>query len=191
MTQYEEKAGVTIDIEAMKQRLMEDIRKHKGRYILQGVVFVICGILAAALPFATALGIGIVIGAVLLVSGIFQLVMGIKSGIHWWSALSALLSIIVGGIMVFDPFAGVLALATVIAVFLTIEGVFEIMLAFRFRPASGWLWMLLAGIVTLLLAIIIWMGFPGLGVLYIGWMVAINLMLYGFSLLMLVWGAKD
>jgi uncharacterized membrane protein HdeD (DUF308 family) len=178
---------LAVDLEALKRQITENIREHKGWYIFQGILFVICGVLAAVLPGATALGMGILIGALLLVSGAIQLFMTFKSKIHWWSVLSALLSLIAGGIMIFEPFAGLIALVTVVAIFLTIEGVFEIMLALKFRPVSNWWWMLLAGIVTLILAALLWVGFPELGILYLGWMIAINLLLYGISLLMLVW----
>jgi uncharacterized membrane protein HdeD (DUF308 family) len=39
----------------------------------------------------------------------------------------------------------------------------------------------------MLLAIILWIGFPTFDVLYLGWVVAINFILYGLSLMMLVW----
>ncbi len=180
---------VSVDLEALRRQITENIKEHRGWYIFQGVLFVVCGILAAILPGATALGMGILIGALLLVSGAIQLFMTFKSKIHWWSILSALLSLIAGGIMVFEPFAGLIALVTIVAIFLTVEGVFEILLAFKFRPVSNWWWMLLAGIVTLILAILLWVGFPELGILYLGWIIAINLLLYGISLLMLVWKA--
>lgn len=180
---------LSIDLEALNKQIKENISRHKGWYIFQGVLFIICGLLAALLPGATALGMGVLVGTLLLVSGAFQLIITLKSKIHWWSVLSALLSLIAGSIMLFDPFAGLVALVTVIAVFLTIEGIFEILLAFQFRPVRNWWWMLVAGIVTLFLAALLWAGFPALGILYLGWMVAVNLLLYGFSLLMLMWNA--
>lgn len=180
-------ATLAVDFEALNRRITDNIRRHRGLYIFQGVLFILCGILAAVLPGATALGMGILIGALLLVSGAAQLFMTLKSEIHWWSVLSALLSLIAGGIMIFDPFAGLIALVTLVAVFLTLEGVFEILLAFQFRPVRNWWWMLLAGIVTLILAALLWIGFPALGILYLGWMVALNLLLYGVAILMLAW----
>ncbi len=182
-------AALAIDFEALNRRIAENISRHRGWYVFQGILFVLCGILAAVLPGATALGMGILIGALLLVSGAAQLFMTLKSKIHWWSVLSSLLSLIAGGIMIFDPFTGLIALVTLVAVFLTLEGVFEILLAFQFRPVRNWRWMLLAGIVTLILAALLWIGFPELGILYLGWIIAINLLLYGFALLMLAWKA--
>jgi len=84
-------------------------------------------------------------------------------------------------------FAVLWAIVTLIVLFLAIEGVFELLLALQFRPVRNWGWMFFPGIVALVLAFILWVGFPAFDVLYLGWIIAANLMLYGFSLLMLVW----
>lgn len=179
--------AVMVDLGALRAHFEQELRTHKGKYIFQGTVFIILGILAAALPAATALSAELLIGVVLLLSGVFQLILTLKSRMHWWSLLSSFLSIIVGGVMLWKPLAGLLAVVTLIAIFMTVEGIFELLLAFQFRPARNWSWMLFSGIVTLILAVILWIGFPAFDVLYLGWVIAINLILYGLSLMMLVW----
>jgi uncharacterized membrane protein HdeD (DUF308 family) len=47
--------------------------------------------------------------------------------------------------------------------------------------------MLFAAIITLALAAVLWLGFPTFDILYLGWIIAANLLLYGLSLWMLVW----
>jgi len=180
-------AIATGDLEAISARVEQELRTHKGKYILQGMAFIIFGVLAGALPVATALSTELLVGVVLLLSGIFQLVLTLRSKMHWWSLLSSLLSISIGMLMVWKPLAGLLAVVTVMAIFMTIEGIFELLLAFEFRPVRNWNWMLFSGFITLLLAAILWIGFPAFDVLYLGWVIAINLILYGISLLMLVW----
>ncbi|MDE3059871.1 MAG: DUF308 domain-containing protein [Pseudomonadota bacterium] len=168
-----------------QSRMERDVRDHRTSYALQGILFIVLGGLAAILPGAVALGVELLIGAILLVSGIVQFVLSLHARIHWWSLASAILSVAIGLFMLWEPFAGLLALITVIAIFLTAEGIFELLLAFQFRPVRRWGWMLFAGIVTLILAALLWAGWPGLGVFYIGWIVAINLILYGVALIML------
>jgi uncharacterized membrane protein HdeD (DUF308 family) len=163
----------------------ERVRAHKGWYVVQGIIFIIFGILAAILPAATAIGVDILVGAILLISGIFQLVASLKVKMHWWSTLSSLLSIIIGGLMLWNPFTGIVALVLLVAVFLLIEGVIEVLIALQFRPVKNWGWILFSGITALLLSAILWFGFPFLGMVFIGYMVAINLIFYGVSLLML------
>lgn len=176
-----------VDIGALRARFEQELRTHKGKYILQGTLFIILGVLAAMLPGATALSAELLIGVVILLSGIFQLVLALKSKMHWWSILSAILSITVGTVMIWKPFAGLLAIVTLVAIFMTIEGIFELLLAWQFRPLRYWGWMLFSGFITLLLAIMLWVGYPAFDVLYLGWVIAINLILYGLSLMLLVW----
>jgi uncharacterized membrane protein HdeD (DUF308 family) len=182
------KSGFTsTDLESLKYCIEQHLREHRSKYIFQGVLFVMFGILAAALPAITALNVTLLLGAVLLATGILQLVFTLKAKTHWWSLLSALLSILCGLLVLWKPVDVLLALVTLIAVFLTLEGLFELLLAFEFRAARNWGWMIFSGVVTLGLAVLLWMGYPTIGILYLGWVVAINFILYGISLLMLVW----
>jgi uncharacterized membrane protein HdeD (DUF308 family) len=182
---------VTIaDLQAMKARIEQEIRGHRGWYIFQGITFLLFGFLAGILPAITALSATLFIGAMLLITGIFQLISSIKSKMHWWSFLSALLSILVGGWMWWMPLEGTLALVMAVAiffaVFFAVEGVLEILLALEFRPMRNWGWMLASGIATLILSVLLWSGFPVLSVFYLGILIAINFIFYGVSLLMLV-----
>src|ERR1700722_5473334 len=102
-------SSITVDLEALRTRFEQELRQHKGKYIFQGTMFIILGILAAALPAATALSVELMIGVVLLMSGIFQLVLTLKSKMHWWSILSSFLSIVVGVVMLWKPMEGLLA----------------------------------------------------------------------------------
>jgi len=176
---------------SLGERVEQHLRDHKGKYIFQGVMFIIAGVLSAMLSSVTVLHTELLIGVVLLVTGIFQLVLTLKSKMHWWSLLSAGLSIIVGLFIVWKPFPVLISIVTLLAVFMTAEGLFELFLAFRFRPLRSWSWMIFSSIVTLTMAVVLWVGYPTFDILYLGWIVAINLILYGLSLLMLVWGVAD
>lgn len=164
-----------------------ELHAHKGKYIFQGIVFIVAGMLAAVFPATTALNVELIVGAILLLTGVFQLVLTLKSKMHGWSLLSSCLSIAIGIIMLWQPMPVLMAFVTLLAIFMTVEGILELSLAFQFRRVRNWSWMLFSGIVTLVLAAILWIGFPVFDVLYLGWVIAINLVLYGLSLLMLVW----
>ncbi len=181
------KAAMTADTGTLSMRLEEELRNHKAKYIIQGLIFVIAGVLAASMPAATALNVELLVGAILLLTGILQMALTIRSRMHWWSALSAFLSIGIGVLMLWKPFPVLLAFVTLLALFMTLEGIFELFLAFQFRPLRNWNWMLFSAVITLVLAAILWIGFPAFDILYLGWVIAANLLLYGLSLLMLVW----
>ena len=165
--------------------IAQRIAEHKQWYMIQGIVFIVAGILAIIIPAATAVGFGIVIGALLLVSGIIQGVASFRSGLHWWSLLSALLSIVVGVLMLVNPVVGAVALATILAIFLLLEGITEIFLAFQFRSVRNWGWLAFSGVVSLVLALIVFAGWPGTSIVLLGVIIGVNFVLYGTSLLAL------
>lgn len=163
-----------------------ELQTHKRKYIAQGVLFILAGMISAVFPASTVVSLGMIIGALLLVTGLVQLVLSLKSRTHWWSLFSALLSIAIGAVLLIQPLPMLLAFMTLLAIFLTIEGILELLLSLQFRPARNWNWMFISGVITIILAMLLWIGWPIFGFLYVGWAIAINLIFYGVSLLMLV-----
>jgi uncharacterized membrane protein HdeD (DUF308 family) len=167
-----------------------DIHNYRAWYAVQGIIFILCGVLAGMAPWIAAFSAAAVIGALLLVTGIFQLAASLMSRMHFWSTISALLSIGIGGWMLWQPVAGVLATVLAITFFLTLEGVLEIMLGMEFRPSRNWAWLVASGIASLVLAVLLWTGFPVFSAYYLGLIIAINFILYGVSLVMLAANAE-
>lgn len=171
---------------SFRPAIEQELQAHKGKYLAQSGLFIAAGIIAAVFPTSTVVSLGMIIGALLLVTGLIRLVLSLKAKTHWWSLFSALLAIAIGAILLLQPLPMLLAFITLLAIFLTIEGILELLLALQFRPARNWHWMLVSGIITIILAIFLWIGWPILGFYYVGWALAINLIFYGVSLLMLV-----
>ena len=165
--------------------VQNDIQRHRGWFVFQGVTFIIVGTLAIALPVATAMAVEIVLGAALLVGGLAKIVTFGKHA-SGWSWGSALFAILVGALMVWRPWTGLLALSALVAAFLVFEGVTEIFVAFRFKPLFEWGWLFAAGVISLLLGVGAFVFFPLLGMIYIGVAVGFSLLFYGMALLMVV-----
>jgi uncharacterized membrane protein HdeD (DUF308 family) len=104
--------------------------------------------------------------------------------------LGGVLYVLVGGWMILNPLLGALALTLLLAGFLVVQGICQIGLALRIRPARAWGWPLASGIVTLLLAVLIWVGWPSSALWVIGLLVGIHLLLSGVSLTMLALAAR-
>lgn len=171
-------------------RITQQIAEHRSWYIFQGIAFVVAGILAIILPNMTAIGFGLLIGALLFASGFIQAIAGFSAKSHWWTLISAVLSLVVGGWMIFNPVAGSVALATLLAIFLLLEGITELFLAYQLRPVANWAWLLISGIVSLLLAVIVFAGWPGASLVLLGVIIGINLLFYGIALLAITNAAK-
>ena len=97
----------------------------------------------------------------------------------------------IGVFVLWQPLPVLVLFVTLLAIFMTIEGMFELLLAFQLRPVRNSNWMFFSALATLFMAIILWIGVPVFDVLYLGWIIAINLLLYGISLLMLVWKTEQ
>jgi uncharacterized membrane protein HdeD (DUF308 family) len=108
-------------------------------HALQGVVGIAAGVLTFIWPGVTALALIFFIGAWAIVTGTLELVAAIKlrKEIHgeWLLALSGLLSIAFGLLVLVFPFAGAVGISWVLGSYAMIGGVVLIALAVRLRSA--------------------------------------------------------
>jgi len=89
-----------------------------------------------------------------------------------------------------NPLVGLASLTLALAVYLFVEGVLEFILSFRLRPLPGSGWLLFDGIITLILAIMIWKTWPSSSEWVIGTLVGISMLFSGISRLMLSLAAR-
>jgi len=135
------------------------VRTASGWSMVWGILMLICGILAIALPLASSLGIVILLAWLILFAGIWHLLFAFQShsiGGFLWKVLLAVLYGFAGIYMLMNPLLGVISLTLVLAVFLLFEGVMEIVLYFNIRNVRNSGWVLLDGIITLILGFLIW-----------------------------------
>ena len=152
----------------------------------EGILFIIFGIIAIIVPVAMTLAIDLIIGWLFLISGIIQAALSfqkMKTGGFILSFLSAALSVVVGVMLVANPFHGAVALTLLLAIFFVIEGIVEIALGLEFRGRQNWGWFIASGVIPLILAYIIFSGLPGTATWAIGTLVGINMLFFGFALI--------
>jgi uncharacterized membrane protein HdeD (DUF308 family) len=89
------------------------------------------------------------------------------------------------------PISGIVTLTLLIAAFFFVEGVIQLMIGFQMRSLQGWGWMVFSGIISILLAGLIWSEFPGSARWVIGLLVGVNLLIFGLSQLFLVFSIKS
>ena len=86
---------------------------------------------------------------------------------------------------------GILTLTLLLAVTFILQGLLELGMAFRLRPATGWLWMLIAGIVAIVVGLMLIADLPGSATWAIGLLVGINLIMSGIAYLLVPLAAKS
>lgn len=168
--------------------MLEVIRRNRGLFIFEGVLLIVMGLFAVAIPQLFTLGIELLIGLFFLVAGVvsgWRSFQAKKLTGFIWSAFIALLYLVVGVLLLTQPVQGILTLTFILTFFFLLEGIAQVVLAFQFRPHGVWGWRLLSGLISLLLAYLIWMGWPGSAAWVMGLLVGINLLFAGFTQLFL------
>jgi uncharacterized membrane protein HdeD (DUF308 family) len=168
-------------------REMERLRGKSLWAIVLGGALIVVGVLALCYPVIASVETTIVFGAFLLVGGIVQVATAAWArgwGGFFLYLLMGLLYLFVGAALLENPLAGTLAWTLLLAVFFVAGGLVRTVYALSHR-FSGWGWLLLNGVVTLLLGVLIWRGLPGSGLWVIGTLVGIELLFNGWALVML------
>ena len=171
------------------------LHAHWGLFLAEGIILVILGVAAIALPLIATLAFTIIIGWVFLVAGVVGLVTTFwarGAPGFWWSLISAIIAIAAGVVLLLWPISGSISLTLVLIAFFIIEGIASIMYAIEHRnQATGqWLWMLVSGIIDLILAGIIFAGLPGTAFWALGLLVGINMVFGGAALIAMAMAAR-
>lgn len=160
--------------------------KERPRLRWLGVLWVLLGLGAIAAAFTATVATMLVFGVLLIVAGIAQLThaWSLFSTDRFWEVLTGLIYLLVGGILVVDPVNGAIGLTFLIALFLFLRGFVQlVMAASRRRFGSSPVWHSAAGLVNLVLAILILVGLPEVGLWVIGLMVGVELLFGGIVML--------
>jgi uncharacterized membrane protein HdeD (DUF308 family) len=177
------------------EAITNSLHAHWKFFLIEGIVLVILGLIAVCVPPLATVTVEILIGWLILLSGVLGLVMTFQtrgSPGFGWSLLSAIVAILVGIVLLIWPLSGVFSLTVMLTVFLALEGVVSIMyaLAHRREKTSRWEMMLISGIVDLILAGLILAGLPGTAAWAIGLIVGVNLFFGGVALVALALQAR-
>jgi uncharacterized membrane protein HdeD (DUF308 family) len=86
---------------------------------------------------------------------------------------------------------GLRFLTFLLVAYLVGEGLWKIIVSLRSMPATGYLWLLASGILSLLVALLIWKQWPIAGTSAVGILVGVNLVITGMALLALAGSMKD
>jgi uncharacterized membrane protein HdeD (DUF308 family) len=176
-------------------RVQSTLHDHWVLFFVEGIVLVVLGATAIFLPPFATLAVTIIIGWLLLVSGVVGLWTTISmrgAPGFWWALISAVLGIVAGLILVASPVSGAISLTFLLITFFIIEGVVSIMYALEHkRELSGrWGWMLASGIFDLLVAAMIFAGLPGSAIWALGLLVGINMIFGGSALVAMALHAR-
>jgi uncharacterized membrane protein HdeD (DUF308 family) len=182
--------------DAARDAVTRTVREHWKLFLIEGIILVILGLLAVALPLLAGLAVTILFGWLFLISGAVGLVTTFamrQAPGFWWSLISAVLGIVVGVLLLVQPGVGLVSLTYVLIAFFIVEGVVTIMFALEHRRqlTGRWGWMLTSGVVDLFLALAILAGLPGSVGWALGLIVGINMVFGGASMIGMALSARS
>ncbi|WP_395540770.1 HdeD family acid-resistance protein [Neotabrizicola sp. sgz301269] len=153
-----------------------------------GGLAILAGIVALAFPLPASLTVNALVGAALVVAGIAGALGALRlaeGSDRLWGALLGLLVLVLGGIMLLYPVAGLQTLTMVFAIGFLASGIFKLMLGWRLS-VPAWKWSLvIGGAISILLAVMIVTGLPSSAIVVPGILLAIELLTYGWGLFFL------
>jgi uncharacterized membrane protein HdeD (DUF308 family) len=164
------------------------IQETKGWFLVAGIILILLGAAAIAVPLAASVAVEILFGWIFVLSGVVTIVHSLRalnSGKCILRLLGGILYLAIGIMFLRYPLEGVLTLTLLLAILFMFEGIIKIAVALQLRPISNWGWMLAGGIAALILAAIIFSGYPGDVAWILGLLVGINLIFGGWTMLML------
>jgi len=157
-----------------------------------GIVLVILGVLSIFMPFLAGTATAVMVGVILIAAGLVTIVAAFGSRTGGAGVLAFLLGILMaaaGSVILARPLLGLASITVALAVYFVFDGIVGIIAGFQARPEKGWGWALFVGVVSLLLAYLIYREWPGSATWALGVLVGVRLMLGGWGMMM-VGGAQ-
>ena len=149
-----------------------------------GILLLVAGLLAIALPPIAGIAASVFFGWLLLFAGVAHLVYAWSergAGAVLWQVLIGVVYVIAALYMLVLPVAGLVTLTLVLAYYIVVSGIFELVVFTRLRRLRGSAWYLVDGLVSLLLAGLIFFHWPLSSLWFVGTLVGISLLLSGIA----------
>jgi uncharacterized membrane protein HdeD (DUF308 family) len=169
-------------------RVSEPLRRNWVWIALFGALLVLLGLWAAVHPLAASVATLVWLGALFAVAGLVE-IMKVWSAPGWRGALWHLGSgaiYLFGGLwMLFRPLGGMIALVLLVAITLIGSGAARLVGGIALRPADGWLWFCLGGLVSIAAGVALLLMPPGQSLLVPGLLVGLSMLVEGVVLILL------
>lgn len=172
----------------------DKLRKSWIWMAILAAISLVGGVLALVNPFVATLAATMLAGWFFILLGGLQVVQSFQVqgwGGFLWALLFGVLSLVVGISLVFNPLAGMVSLTLLVAVLLLATGATKIFYAFSLRPVTGWGWVLVSGLLSVVLGILIFSNFPAAAATILGIFLAVELISNGVVFLLVALGLRQ
>jgi uncharacterized membrane protein HdeD (DUF308 family) len=166
----------------------KEVRKGGGAALFLGVLLIILGLFVMGVPHIAGLAKVIVVGAFLAVGGMFEIVgafTGSEGRSKLLSMLGGILSLVCGAMLLARPMLGLYVITIVLIAYFLVDGLSRIVFSLQLQPEQGWGLLLFSGIVTVVLAVMIWKQLPEAALWVVGLLVGIRILFAGITMITL------
>jgi uncharacterized membrane protein HdeD (DUF308 family) len=178
----------------LREAVRDTIRKRSLLFLIQSGVMVLAGVLALIFPVFASTGVLVLLGWLLIISGIAQIVslLGATQVPYFWLQLVTLtLEILVGYLLVTRPEAGLVAVTFLMLVLFLVSGIARVVFALMIRPMQDWLWVLASGLVAIVCALVLFGNLPEAATWLLGVLLGIELVAVGAAQALLAWRVRQ
>lgn len=179
--------------QVMRDAMRQTVKRHSLWYLVQGALMVLAGIFALMFPIFSFLAVAVVLGWLLIISGIVQGIslIGARNVPHFWlQLLSVVLSVVIGMMFLRDPGQGLVVLTMLLIVYFMVEGISKVIFSLTIRPFPNWGWVLTSGLIGILAAVYLWSSLPVKAVWLLGLLLGVLLISEGAALGYLAWQVR-
>ena len=181
-------------IEATSSDLILAARQATRSSLIFGLFLAVLGVFAVMAPLFSGIAATVLVGMLLLFGGIMDTVRAFKAPSFGKGALRFIfgaLMIVAALVLLVMPGEGLGAMTIVLATYLVVAGVLDIVVAFQVKPEEGWGWALFSGIVSIALGVLIVAQWPLSGMWAVGVFVGFHLLFHGMALMALGTAGSD
>jgi uncharacterized membrane protein HdeD (DUF308 family) len=169
----------------------ETLKKYSTQTIVAGVLMLLVGMAGIFMPAVMSLVVVTFLGWLFLISAAVQGYITWKTYNRSFSAwLKPVLSLIAGVLLFVYPVEGVAAVAIMLSAYLLVDAFASFGFAMDYKPNKGWWLLIVNAVVSILLAVLILIGWPVSSLLWVGLYAAVSLFFDGVSLVAMGVGAR-
>jgi uncharacterized membrane protein HdeD (DUF308 family) len=178
----------------LREAVRDTIRKRSLLFLIQSGVMVLAGVLALIFPAFASTGVLVLLGWLLIISGIVQIIslLGATQVPYFWLQLvTVTLEILVGYLLISRPEAGLVAVTFLMLVLFLVSGIARVVFALMIRPMQDWLWVLASGLVAIVCALVLFSNLPEAATWLLGVLLGIELVAVGAAQALLAWRVRQ
>ena len=165
-------------------RLYEKLAQKNDQLFWGGVALAVVGVLALIFPVAATFAVAVMVGWLLVLAGavtIYDAFTVEGTGLFFGELLIGLLKLALGVYLLRHPDVSIVALTLLLAAVFMVDGAVQVALAFELRPIDGWVWVLLAGLVSIGVALLIAAELPAISLVALGVYLGISFLCTGIA----------